>query len=82
MARPARRTFRHAALSLAPPAAFAATMGLLYGSPGATLAALAALPWLAWRYDNQTGTFLILAILFLMVLAVPALLLALMAVTH
>ena len=77
-----RSTLRHAALSLAPPAAVAAFMGLVYGAPAATLAALAAIPWLAWRYDNATGTFLVLAVLFLLVLAIPALLLALMAVTH
>ena len=57
-------------------------LGVLHGGPGVALAALAAIPWLAWRYDNETGTFLVLAILFLLVLAIPALLLTLIAVVH
>lgn len=55
---------------------------LLLGKHGLIAAALLALPWFAWRYDNDTGAFLPLAILFLLILGVLALLLALIAVVH
>jgi len=43
------------------------------------VAGLLALPWFAWRYDNETGTFLPLAVLALFPIAVLALLLFLIA---
>jgi hypothetical protein len=47
----------------------------LLGRSGAILVVVLALPWLAWRYDNETGAFLPLAVLLLLVLGVLALLL-------
>ena len=38
--------------------------------------------WLAWRFDNDAGTFLVLAIPSLVAVAVIAMLLVLTAVTH
>jgi hypothetical protein len=46
---------------------------------GLVVAALLALPWFAWRYDNKSGTFLPLAVLALFPIAVLALLLFLIA---
>ena len=46
------------------------------------IALLLSLPWFAWRYDNESGAFLVLAVLLLLVIAIAALLLLLMAVTH
>ncbi|WP_430415971.1 hypothetical protein [Parasphingorhabdus sp.] len=46
---------------------------------GQRIAAIMLLPWplwLAWRFDNQTGTFFMLAILVYIVFAVIAFLLA------
>ena len=52
---------------------------------GVGLAALAFLIgslWIAWRHDNQAGTFLPIAALFLIVILVLILLIALLLVTH
>ncbi|WP_129792532.1 hypothetical protein [Sphingosinicella sp. CPCC 101087] len=64
------------------PALLALILGLSAGRPGIVAALLASLVWLAWRFDNQSGTFLVLTILVLIALAIPAMLLVLMAVTH
>ena len=42
--------------------------------------ALLALPWLAWRYDNETGTFLPLSVLLLFLFAILGVLMFLMAI--
>ncbi|SMF74641.1 hypothetical protein [Allosphingosinicella indica] len=47
---------------------------------GLLVAVVLAFLGLAWRFDNRSGTLFVLAILFLFVLAVPVLLLTLMAV--
>jgi hypothetical protein len=70
-----RRTIRYAAWSAGPIILVAGLMWRLLGGAGLTIAALLALPWLAWRYDNQTGTFFPLAVLLLFVIAVLGLLL-------
>lgn len=77
-----RRSLSYSAWSAAPVAALAALLGIFLSAQGVVLAGLVAIPWLAWRYDNDSGAFLIFAILFLLVLAIPALLLALLAATH
>lgn len=82
MAKTARTTWRYSLWSAGPVVTAAAALGLLLDSRGLALAAILSLPWLAWRYDNESGTFLVLAVLFLIMLAVPMLLLALMSVPH
>ncbi|HEX6783514.1 MAG TPA: hypothetical protein VF098_02515 [Sphingomicrobium sp.] len=62
-------------MSIAPVAAAAMLLPSLLGRSGAILVVVLALPWLAWRYDNETGAFLPLAVLLLLVLGVLALLL-------
>jgi hypothetical protein len=74
-----RRTVRYTFCSCAPVAAVGAVCMWRFGGSGFLLAALLAVPWVAMRYDNDTGVFLPLAVLFLFVFAVLALLLLLMA---
>ena len=69
-------------ISLALLAAIAAALGFALGGPGIVLAVILAIVWLAWRFDNRSGTWLVLVVLFMIAAAVPALLLLLMAVTH
>jgi hypothetical protein len=69
-------------VSLGVLAAIAATLGVVLGGRGIAMAVILAIVWLAWRFDNRTGTYLVLVVLFLIALAVPALLLLLMAATH
>ena len=69
-------------ISLGVVAAIAAALGIALGGPGIVLAVALAIFWLAWRFDNQSGTWLVLVVLFMIAAAVPALLLLLMAVTH
>lgn len=38
--------------------------------------------WLAWRFDNQSGTFLVLTMLVYIVIAILLVLMMLMVVTH
>ena len=68
------------------PARFTAAAGaalavgyLAIGTPGMILAAIAAALWLIWRFDNWTGSCLMIAVLLLLVLGVLTLLLGLMA---
>ena len=51
-----------------------------FGEAGLLLAGLLALPWLGWRYDNNTGIFLPLAVLIVFALIILALFVFLMAV--
>ena len=69
-------------ISLGVLAAMAAALGVALGGRGMALAIILAIVWLAWRFDNQSGTYLVLVVLFLIAMAVPAMLLLLMAVTH
>jgi hypothetical protein len=78
--RASRRTLAYTAWSVAPTVAVAAALVWLLGSPALLIAGVLALPWLAWRYDNETGAFFPVAILFLIVCIVLALLLLLMAI--
>ena len=73
--RTTRRTLGYSLGSFAPLAAALTVLMWSLGRPGILLAGLAALPWLAWRYDNNAGAFLPLAVLLLFVLAALALLL-------
>lgn len=57
-------------------------LALAFAGPGLAVATLASIVWLAWRLDNAAGSFFVLAVLLLIALAVPAMLLVLMAVTH
>ena len=52
------------------------------GSSVATAVAILALPPVAWAFDNDSGTFLILATLFVVTIGVMVLLIALMALVH
>jgi hypothetical protein len=69
-------------ISLGLLAALTAALGVALGGRGIALAIVLAIVGLAWRFDNQSGTYLVLAVLFLIAMAVPAMLLVLMAVTH
>jgi hypothetical protein len=73
--RTTRRTLSYSLGSFMPLAAALILLMWSVGRPGILLAGLGALPWLAWRYDNETGAFLPLAVLLLFVFAVLALLL-------
>ena len=80
MPKSSRGTFGYTIWTLVPPASLIAALGLAYSTPGAMLAGLLSIPWLAWRYDNDSGAFFVLALLLLLILLVLALLLILMAV--
>jgi hypothetical protein len=75
-----RLTLAYTALSLVPVAAVAVMLRYLLGKGGLPLAGLLALPWLAWRYDNRTGTFLPLSVLVVFLFIILGLLVFLMAV--
>ena len=77
-----RRTLRYSARSLAPVAVLAAALAFTLGPAGPWVAILVAIPWLAWRYDNDSGTFLVFAVLLVLVLGTCAMLLVLIALTH
>jgi hypothetical protein len=56
-----------------------------YGLGGTSVAVavgILSLPALAWAYDNATGTFLVLATLFVLTVGTMVLLIALMALTR
>lgn len=74
-----RRTVAYTVWSLPPVILSAVVLAWVLGKDGVALAALLALPWVAWRYDNETGTFLPLSVLLPFLLVVLALLLLLMA---
>jgi hypothetical protein len=81
--RPAGRlTLRYTAWTIAPLCVLAIALGLMWAAAGLWVAAVFSVPWLAWRYDNDSGTFLVFALLFLLIIGVTALLLFLMAVAH
>ena len=52
---------------------------MVAGGPAAAVIALAMLLWLAWRYDNHTGSLFMAAVLFTLVVLVLVGLLALIA---
>lgn len=62
------------------PGLLALALFLTGGGAALAAASLGSIAWLAWRLDNATGTFLVLAVLFLIVLGILAMMLALMAV--
>jgi hypothetical protein len=70
-----RHTLRYTGWSFGPVALVATLLAWMFGGLGLLIAGVTALPWLAWRYDNQTGAFLPLAVLLLLVVAVLGLLL-------
>ena len=77
-----RRTAGYTTRSLAPVVLVAAAASLLLGPPGLVAVMILALPWFAWRYDNHSGAFFVLALLSVIVVAVLALLIMLMAIAH
>jgi hypothetical protein len=52
-----RRTLNYTAWSITPVAAVTTALALFIGKSGLLFAGLMALPWFAWRYDNETGAF-------------------------
>ena len=80
MANASRLTVTYTGWSVAPVIAAALLLVWLIGRGGLLVAGLLALPWFAWRYDNETGTFLPLSVLVLFLFVVLALLLYLMAI--
>ena len=81
MQRPGKSA-RPTLISLGLLAASSAALGVALGARGMAIAIVLAIVWLAWRFDNQSGTYLVLVVLVLIAMAVPAMLLLLMAVTH
>ena len=77
-----RRSLRYTAWSIAPIAMLLAALGARMETAGIWIAILVSIPWLAWRYDNDSGTYLVFAVLFLLILGMIGLLLFLLAVTH
>lgn len=69
------------ALSLAIAAAVGA-LAFAIGPAGLLIGAIAALPWLAWRFDDSSGTCLVLAVQVTIACAVMIALIALMALVH
>ena len=58
-------------------------VGYCFGGTGVAVAlGVLLLPVLAWGFDNDSGTFLVLATLFVIAVGVMVLLIALLAVTH
>ena len=57
-------------------------VALVAGDAAAVLTCILALPLLAWRYDNRSGTFFPLAILFVLAVAILAILIGLVAIVH
>ncbi len=54
--------------------------GYLAGGIGASVAVIIlSLPPLAWAFDNRSGTFLVLAVLFVITVGIMVLLIALLA---
>jgi len=56
-----------------------------YGFGGTSVAValgILSLPALGWAFDNDSGTFLILATLLVITIGIMVLLIALMAITH
>lgn len=60
-------------------AALAAVAEHALGRAASLFVVVALFLWLVWRFDNKSGTFLVLAVLFLIVVATLVLLLALLA---
>ena len=57
--------------------------GYIFGGTSVAIAvAILALPPIAWAFDNDSGTFLILATLFVITIGIMVLLIALMAISH
>lgn len=68
--------------SLVGAGAVVAFAAILTGPAGSVAAAAMALLVVVWRHDNNLGTCLPLAVLFLLICGVLALLIVLMRVTH
>lgn len=57
--------------------------GLTFGGTSIAVAiGIVALPLIAWAFDNDSGTFLILATLFVISIGIMVLLIGLMAISH
>ena len=69
-------------LSVAFVPALALIVATLFSARVGTIIALFWPLWLAWRFDNQSGTFLVLTMLVYVVIAILLVLMALMVVTH
>jgi hypothetical protein len=54
--------------------------GGLFGARGMAVVAVVSFLWLAWRFDNHTGSIFLLAVLLLIVLGVILLLMAMLAI--
>lgn len=78
--RKSRRSLRYTAASILPVVAVGSALAMRFGRAGVLLAGLLTLPWFAWRYDNETGHFLPLAVLVVFAFVVLALFVFLMAV--
>lgn len=79
---PARLAPKRLALTAAIVASGIAVAGHGFGARGLVAAVAFGLLFAAWRHDNDTGTCLILAMLFLITCAVMLVLFYLLLVTH
>jgi hypothetical protein len=79
-----KRSGRKLARSLLLPLAVMGTslfaIGAVFGARGLALAVVASVLWMAWRFDNHTGSIFLLVVLLLIALGVIALLMTLLAV--
>ena len=79
-----RQVVNRRARSLLLPAAVMAAgfvaAGGLFGARGIALVAVVSFLWLAWRFDNHTGSIFLLAVLLLIILGVILLLVAMLAI--
>lgn len=62
--------------------ALALIVAAIFSPRGGAIIALFWPLWLAWRFDNQSGTFLVLVILLYIVIAILLVLMTLMVITH
>ena len=69
-------------LSVAFVPALALLIAATFSPRGGAIIALFWPLWLAWRFDNQSGTFLVLVILLYIVIAILLVLMTLMVITH
>jgi hypothetical protein len=77
-----RRSFAYTTQSVAPFVVVTVALSLVLGGAGLAVAMVLGLPWFAFRYDNQSGAFFVLALISVIILAVLVLLIMLMAIAH
>ena len=72
----------HLTLSVAFVPVLALIVATIFSVRGGVIIALCWPLWLAWQFDNQSGTFLVLTMLVYIVITILLVLMTLMVVTH